>query len=321
MHPIRQILLALDGSERADRAMSHAVAVARACGACLVVARVLERSQLGSPGSNGLDRAHTRALAERHLDAVIRTLQQQGVRCEKRIEEGDAADAILGVAHAIGVDLIVVATHGSGRRAPCLVGATAERILELAECSVLVVPVDGARPDASFGSIVALLDGSKRAECVLPLVRRLGADRLLLARLIGEPEVARRSVTDCELAARLTARNCAAAKAYLRTVAAALPAMRSDTRVHRAPSIISALRRLVAEERPDLLVLAAHGRSGDPEQRHGSIAFQLLRAPAVPTLVVQDRAPDRRPNAVTRQREIPISRPASRRFVPLRTAN
>lgn len=288
---MRKILLALDGSPLGDRATGWAIAVARACGAELLVGRVFEPRVNGA--RSPLVWAQDRAQGERHLRDAVLHARRQGVRCTSCAIEGDAADGVLSLAHVHEVDLIVIATHGRGRRIRCPLGATAERIVELAECSVLVVPVQGST-DVALRSIVVLLDGSKRSEVVLPISRMMMAERVLLVRVVAEPEIGRTHAPsmDSELAARLTAHNCAAAKAYLRSVAGTL-SRSAAVMVQSAPSVVPALRNMVERERPNLVILAARGVSGD--RRYGGVASQLVRAPVVPTLVVAtDRSTLRR---------------------------
>ena len=277
--PVRRILVPLDGSELGDRVIAHAVKIARACNAHLFVVRVVE------PSSSS---AVERSLAEEHVDDVQRAVETQGARCEPRVLEGDPATQVSMLATVLDVDLILIASHGAGHRLECCLGGTAERIIQMADRSVLVVPVRAAvRERRDIGSVLVPLDGSRRAECVLPLLRQIAASHVVLARIIREPElVAHPGRLDSELAIRLTARNYTFAEAYLHSIA--VPGV-VETRVRSASSIAYALRILTDQLSPCLLVLAAHGRTGDLHGPYGSVALELMRTAAAPILVIQDR--------------------------------
>ena len=62
-----------------------------------------------------------------------------GHRFETLVKEGKPAAAILDTAAALGVDLIVIGTHGRSRLDHLLIGSVTERVLRKATCSVLAV--------------------------------------------------------------------------------------------------------------------------------------------------------------------------------------
>ena len=145
---MNRILVATDGSEGADRAIDEAARQARAFGAELVIANViggyglpgevLERftrpehawfsELLGSVSAQILTRARDRA-------------RQHGagqVRLDSR--EGDVAATLIDMARQQQADTIVVGKRGIGRAAELLLGSTAQKLVSLAPCKVLVVP-------------------------------------------------------------------------------------------------------------------------------------------------------------------------------------
>jgi len=116
---IESVLLATDGSEGAERAADHAVAVARATGARL---HALTVGDDDGPAASAADRAR-----EAGVDA---TAAARAGRPHETIEEYAAAhDA----------DLVVVGTHGRTGVERVLLGSVAERVLRTATRPVLVV--------------------------------------------------------------------------------------------------------------------------------------------------------------------------------------
>jgi nucleotide-binding universal stress UspA family protein len=71
----------------------------------------------------------------------LRRLQapDASVRLEHRLEQGNAAETILRVAHEEKCDLIVMATHGRTGLVRLLLGSVAEQVLRQAPCPVLTL--------------------------------------------------------------------------------------------------------------------------------------------------------------------------------------
>ena len=71
-----------------------------------------------------------------------------GVQVECRVDEGDAAAAIVSAARATESELIVMGTHGRTGLRRMLMGSVAENVLRTAPCPVETVktPLPGAEP-------------------------------------------------------------------------------------------------------------------------------------------------------------------------------
>jgi hypothetical protein len=70
-----------------------------------------------------------------------------GVDC--RLQGGNPAPEILGVADEVGCDLIVMGTHGRTGLARLLLGSVAEQVVRKAACPVITVKVPAAPPHPS----------------------------------------------------------------------------------------------------------------------------------------------------------------------------
>lgn len=144
-----------------------------------------------------------------------------------------------------------------------------------------------------YQRIVVPLDGSEFAERALTEAERL-------ARLTGAPVhlVRVTDVTqliwygefgmamDLSAAEAETARETAAAGAYLETVAERLvgSGLVADTEVRRGQTY----REVIAATRPgDVVVMASHGRGGMTRWFLGSVAEEVLRHATVPVLMVR----------------------------------
>lgn len=129
----RTIVLALDGSEGADRAIPVAADLARRDGARVVIAH-----------------AQTRALEtaiRSRLDRQVDDLRAAGVQADVVIAaaviEGREADAIAQIAADHDADLIVIAGRGRSPFVGAVLGSVTQRLLHVSDSPVLVIPPGG----------------------------------------------------------------------------------------------------------------------------------------------------------------------------------
>jgi len=143
-----------------------------------------------------------------------------------------------------------------------------------------------------YNTILVPLDGSKRAERILPhveaLARQFGAQVVLLQ--VVEPVVGELSPThvisyyDKTLAEQWLRE----AKHYLAGVKGELCAkgIRAKTIIESGP-VLSALCLVAAREKVDLIALASHGRTGLARAFYGSVAAGLLNQTRWPLLLIR----------------------------------
>ncbi len=134
------IVVATDGSDSGDRAMSLAKDLAIEQKSRLIVAHVDEFI----PGHGG---AHHSQIMEPEIQSRIKgqvaELQAAGFDAEfnlTNVVTGGPAHAIADAAAVAEADLIVVGNVGSGPLKGLLLGSVAHRLLQIAPCPVLVVP-------------------------------------------------------------------------------------------------------------------------------------------------------------------------------------
>jgi nucleotide-binding universal stress UspA family protein len=96
---------------------------------------------------------------------------------------------------------------------------------------------------------------------------------------------------DVELADRLTERNRIEADRYLAQLRSRLS---SDVRIHLLVGVCPAavLHELVVEEEVDLVLLSAHGYSGNTRWPYGSVALNFIAYGTTPLLIMQDLSQD-----------------------------
>ena len=136
---IKNILVPVDGSEGADRAIENAVMLAETCGAKLNFLYVANINQL----------AINAVLSDAILDSVTkagnvildRALEMVPVGIEKESfsDTGSPAVVILDFAESNGIDLIVMGSRGLGVVKGVLLGSISQYVVEQSKCPVLVV--------------------------------------------------------------------------------------------------------------------------------------------------------------------------------------
>lgn len=144
----KHILVATDGSSRADKAIAAALQLARTCGEPSVTALmvvpdyttmdVVEVVFKNGPRFEDL-RESFAAEGRRRLDEALRK-HAGAERIERLVAVGDAPyTEIVKTAERLGCDLIVIAARGRGAVKSALLGSQASHVLSLATVPVLMV--------------------------------------------------------------------------------------------------------------------------------------------------------------------------------------
>jgi nucleotide-binding universal stress UspA family protein len=142
MKPFRHILLATDFSPSSAAAWKRGLALARACGARVLVVHVVPSLAQAQPVRWAYREmeAEIRADAQRQLKALVARAGKAGVRAKGLLLAGTPAHEAIGrAARSQKVDLIMVGTHGRTGMAGALIGSVAARIVATAPCPVLTV--------------------------------------------------------------------------------------------------------------------------------------------------------------------------------------
>jgi nucleotide-binding universal stress UspA family protein len=141
-----RIVVGVDGSDGARRALEWAVGEARLRGARLLAIHTWHIPPLvtgagpfdppSALDADTLERVETSAheLLERELAAA----DTSGVEVDKRVETRNPADALLDAARD--ADLLVVGTRGHGGFSGLLLGSVSQQVSHHAPCPVVIVP-------------------------------------------------------------------------------------------------------------------------------------------------------------------------------------
>jgi nucleotide-binding universal stress UspA family protein len=298
-----QILLPLDRSALAECVLPHTIAVARAFESQITLLNVMDmpREARWRDAMDPLNWQIRKTEVTAYLHEVDLRLQAAGLLTETHILEGFAAEQISGFSDTHAPQLIIMSSHGQSGLSGWNVSGVVLKIILRARTSIMIVrayqPVPTEMTRLRYRRILIPLDGSQRAECVLPMasaLARFHEAQILLVHVVGRPEMPRRtppSREDVEVADRLVERNQAEAIQYLNDLRSQLSG-EVQARVLVSNHIAATLHELVEQEMVDLVVLSAHGHSGLTQWPYGSVVISFITFGATPLLIVQDLSRD-----------------------------
>ncbi|HET9392445.1 MAG TPA: universal stress protein [Candidatus Rubrimentiphilum sp.] len=146
----KQIIVPIDGSDCAEKAIEVAAVLAKEQGATCTVCMVVDIAQAAGLGfatpelvSGWLKTVQTQAEVV-VLEAAAR-LMVKGVPAKTEVVEGHPTDAILQVAKKHRGDIIVMGSHGRTGLRRLFLGSVAESVLRSADIPVLVVRQTGVK--------------------------------------------------------------------------------------------------------------------------------------------------------------------------------
>ncbi len=293
------ILVCLDRSAFAEVCLLHAISLTRTFGRAITLAHVMEvrHERTGPQPSDALDWEFARQEAQGYLERVEKEVSQAlGHPVEVRLEQGRPAERIVDLALEIAAEITVLGCRGASGAPASSLGSTAQQVLALARSSIFIAhssSVVGAA--VTPRRILVPLDGSIRAESVLPAAVRMASDRgaeLLLVHVVQDPLPTELlpAPEDMALARTLAERLESGAKRYLTHLQGQLAheCALIRTLVVRHAHERQCLLEMSQQEDTDLIILSAHGSACNSARSFGSVATYLLTHSTVPVLVLQD---------------------------------
>ncbi|NQW19674.1 MAG: universal stress protein [Chloroflexi bacterium] len=269
---LSKILVSLDGSVLAEKAVPIAMSLARSSGAEICLITVAD----GKPGDMPYDDS------ELYLEEVSSSLRHSGFTSCFHVGTGSAAHSIVQTAHDEEVDLIIMTTRGRSGITRGILGSVTDEVISKSLMPVYVVRSDnatnaGEQSEFGAGTIVPL-DGSELAETALEeaiLLSHLSLSPIYLVRVIEESS----SVETRDRAGAYLERLCGqlAERKIL-----AIPELMTG---HPGISIIQFMNT-----RPgSVVVLTTRGSGGLTRWIRGSVADWLIHRAPGPIVVVSPK--------------------------------
>jgi nucleotide-binding universal stress UspA family protein len=299
---IRKILVPLDFSPASMEALDYAVSVAKQFRAAIHLMHVHPPDEASStPGAGHLLLQSAEAIERLNEELAGIHRKHAPTFCPENchVRGGRPYQEIIGLAREIDADLIVLSTRGHSGLKHLLLGSTAERVVRLASCPVLVVrkrkqkskaaskaftvrtilvPVDFSECSLAGMKYAAFLAKTLHAtlrlfHAMYPYADYLIADRVgarLVPLVEAEQEAARQEMEELKQ------------MDFLRGLS-----LQTEIRSGHAIDEICG-----AAGRPDVdfIVSSTHGRTGFKHALIGSVAEHVVRYAECPVLVVPTRS-------------------------------
>jgi nucleotide-binding universal stress UspA family protein len=145
----KNILVATDGSDLAEKVMSHALGLAKIHAAKITAITVTEAwsaveiahdVRAGQKDPVGHYEGQAAKAAKSILDKAAKSAQLQGVACEiLHVHDQHPAEGIVATASNIGADLIVIGSHGRRGLSRLLLGSQTYEVVTNCKVPVLVI--------------------------------------------------------------------------------------------------------------------------------------------------------------------------------------
>lgn len=299
---VNPILVPLDGSLLAECVLPHAVAIAQAFNARIILLRVLEKNQANASAQlfDLLNWQIKKTEARLYLEKISTRLQKSQLQVTTTVLEGLAAETITEFSENQGAKLIILSSHGRNGLSQWEISSVTQKVIFGAPASILIIrahqPSTNELMEQPYRQILIPLDGSRRAENVLPLtilMARFHQAQIHIVHVVKKPEMARHmplTPEDVDLSNRIVARNREVAIHYLEQLRSRSPldGIQLQTHLFTSDNAMAAIHDLVEQEHIEMVALSAHGYSGNNQWPYGSLVNNFILYGQVPLLIVQD---------------------------------
>ncbi len=288
----KRILVPLDGSGLAERALVPALTLAEAMMAKVFFVRV------AIPLSLNLDPKFYQStiegrqkIAKRYLRSIRSRFSTSPADVETQVLVGRAVRSILKFVQEKEIDLIVMSSHGRSGINRWIYGSVADKVLHNASCAKVIIHPQVIIEPFFIKRILVPLDGSSLAERALEpalaLAEAVPAD-LLLMRISLTSQISLQPVPGWSGIDTVMDTAEQEANAYLHGVQAAMGDSPVTTSLRATTGFAAEdIIDIADNQKIDLIVMCSHGRSGIERWVFGSVAEKILRGANCVTLVIQ----------------------------------
>lgn len=297
---INHILVPLDGSTLAECVLPHVMAIAPVTNAHVTLIHVLEHpdNRSGNQPIDPMGWHVQKQELQSYLDKITERLQEAGVDTSCALVEGKSAENIIDYTRLNNVDLIALSSHGRTGLSSWNVSSVVQKVLLRSYRSILLARAytSPSTEEIHYKRLFIGSDGSARAEFMLPVVIGLAQhhqSEVVIGTVVQKPQLIQRmplSEQDVELINQLSEKNQVVAEHYHEQLVTqfSLKGIQAQGSVVAADHAIGALHDMVENQNADLVVLVAHGESGERRWPYGSIATSFIAHGSTPLLILQD---------------------------------
>jgi nucleotide-binding universal stress UspA family protein len=289
-----KILVPLDGSELAEKALPYAKAIAKLKKSEVVLFAV----SITNAGGRR-DR-----LLKSYLDVNAKALDSSGIHVSTSVAYGEIAEEIVKYTENNGVNLIIISSHGYSGIKRWMLGSVAQKVLYGTISPTLLIKSKSSTPsEVEFSKILVPLDCSPFSEITLPYVEELvkGTNSEILLTEVSQPPVVPsygsrpinpewekyRDTLWVELQQQ--------SAYYLDKIKSDLVKRGSKTKAlivkEQDGKVAQSIMQLAQDEKVSLIAITTHGRSGISRWVYGSVANRLVEESSQPVLLIRPATP------------------------------
>jgi nucleotide-binding universal stress UspA family protein len=154
----KKILVPLDGSQLAEKILTHVEEIAKELNAEITLMTASHFAGAGTVSEETLNqlRSDEKGASEKYLEQTAEKVKKDGLEVNWVYKEGLAPTQIIATAKEQNADIIAMATHGGGEVAWDL-GSVTEKVMKHTQVPVLLLPVmektaPAAKPEWFLGA-------------------------------------------------------------------------------------------------------------------------------------------------------------------------
>jgi len=289
----KRLLVPLDGSELAERAIPYAQAIAKMRGSEVVLftVSIAPAEQLDRP-------------MKAYLEFKVKELQSLGIKASSAVTYGNVPEEIVGFAGKNGIDLIIISTHGYSGIKRWVLGSVARKILYGTGVQVLLVKSKAAKTSqVELKKILLPLDGSPFSETPIPFIEELtkGTNVEISLSLVCEPPLVP-SYGDHPINPTWEQHRDAVWKEERQQAADYIQKMKNrlekgglKVKAQVLPGelgrVAETILQAAEKEKVDLIAMATHGRSAVSRWVYGGVANRIVEQSIQPVLLIRPSVP------------------------------
>ena len=308
----KRILVPLDGSARAERAIPVAARIARALGGSVILLRVatapVDTGKYSSTSGYVEETVDTDLTgATSYLENIAGSNELAGVKTEVKTFICAVAPMVLSAAQSFHANLIVMCSHGYTGFKRWTLGSVADKVTRHSPIPVLVLREGGPElATAAHQPVRALVavDGSSLSETVVEPAAYLAAalaeatsqqGALHFLRVVDLPTSGGKFKSDAHIDTGLKEQVKHEDEEYLATLEHRLGEngdlahldLAITSSVEADPDIAEAIVKKSERDAFDFIAIATHGRGGVQKWAMGSVAGRVLHATTLPLLIMR----------------------------------
>jgi len=317
---INHILIPLDGSPLAECVLPHVLTMGRGTNANVTLLHVVElpHAIIDQQAVDPLEWHLRKQEADEYLNNIAAKIRYHNLNVENVIMEGSPAECVIDFADNNNVDLIALSSHGRSGLSGWNLSSVVQKIILRSSKSMLLIRAyrtpSADLEEVRYDRLFVGLDFSTRAEYILPVALNLAEfhkAELILGMVVRKPEMLHRfplSADEEDLITHIADLNYRAASHYFDQLRSrlSLQGVNLQTRLVVSDNVAASLHDMVKQENPDLVMLVAHGHSGEGRWPYGSVATSFIAYGTTPLMIMQDLSGDeiKRSQAEIAAREI-----------------